>query len=252
MFSHEIEIMKIPEDVNSILNKDPSATLRIYSMFDDKEENVKYFINKSAIIVHSWSLGIYTKELNHLSPLLSKVPKINDIFLNGIPTRLLPLLEESFYKIIVSDPCHIWTLEEFSSLDSPLESLTKDDAPFIDKNWSYHSDDSLWYIKHCIENYPSSVIRDEKEKPAGWAFSYSKSPFHVNMGGLLVLPSFRRRGYGRKITNDLSSKIFQSGKKPLVHVHKTNTASQNLLSNMGFVKGEEVFFGKMQFEQSTE
>ncbi|MHA2166862.1 MAG: GNAT family N-acetyltransferase [Candidatus Hodarchaeales archaeon] len=241
--------MKVSKDVNSIINKDSSVTTRIYSMFDDKEENVRYFINKSAIIVHSWSLGIYTKELDHLSSLLSKVPKINNIFLNGIPTRLLPLLEESFYKIIVSDSCHIWTLQDSIDQQSYLENLSTLDSPFIYKNWSYHNDDSLWYIKHCIDNYPSSVIRDEKEKPARWAFSYSESPYHVNMGGLLVLPAFRGRRYGRKITIDLSSKIFQSGRKLLVHVHISNQASQNLLKNLGFVEGEEVFFGRIQFEE---
>ena len=243
--------MKIPEDVSSILDKNPPATMRIYSMFDDKQENVKYFLNKSAIIVHSWSVGIYAEELDHLSPLLSKVPQRNNIFLNGIPTKLLPILEEAFPKINVTDPCHIWTLEDPPEKISPLESLTKSDAPFIDKNWSYHSDDSRWYITHCIENYPSAVIRDEKKKPAGWGFSYSESPFHVNMGGLLVLPSFRRQGYARKITVDLSTKIFQSNKKPLVHVHKTNQASQNLLKDLGFVEGEEVFFGNIEFEESA-
>jgi predicted GNAT family acetyltransferase len=72
------------------------------------------------------------------------------------------------------------------------------------------------------------------------------------MGGLLVLPPFRHQGYARKITIDLSTKIFQSGKKPLVHVHVTNHASQNLLQSLGFIKGKKIFFGKIQFEESPE
>ena len=240
--------MKIPEDVKNILDRNPALTMRIYSMFDDKEENIQYFTNKSAIIVHSWGLGIYAEEIDDLLPLLPRVPETNNIFLNGIPIELLPFLEEVFPKIIVTDPCHIWTLEEPPMENSPLESLIKQDAPFINQNWSYRRDDSLWYISHRLENYPSSVIRDEKNKPAGWAFTYSKSPYHVNMGGLLVLPPFRRLGYARKITMDLSSKIFQLGKKPIVHVNITNIASQNLLESLGFARGEEVFFGKILFE----
>ena len=248
--------MTIPNDVISILNRDPALSMRIYPMFDvafsDKEHFLQYFVNKSAIIVHSWSLGMYAEDPDHLIPLLPKIPVTNNIFLNGIPTKLLPILEDSFHKIIVSDPCHIWTLEGPSSQQSPLEDLTKNDASFIDKKWTYHSDDSFLYISHCIKNQRSSVIRDEMGKPAGWAFSYSNSPYHVNMGGLLVLPPFRRQGYARKITLDLSSKIFQSGKKPLVHVHTTNYASQKLLQNLGFIKGEEIFFGRIQFKESTE
>lgn len=254
VFYHEIEIMKIPRDVITILNRDPALTMRIYPMFDefgDEKRSIQYFINESAIIVLSWGLGMYTEDPDHLFTLLTEIPITNNIFLNGIPTKLLPLLEDSFPKIIVSDPCHIWTLEDPPSSQSPLESLTKADAPFVDKNWTYHSDDSFSYISHCIETNLSSVIRDEG-KPAGWAFSYSRSPYHVNMGGLLVLPPFRRRGYGRMITIDLSSKIFQSGKKPLVHVHTTNHASQNLLKNIGLIKSEEVFFGLIYFGESSE
>ncbi|MHA1207409.1 MAG: GNAT family N-acetyltransferase [Candidatus Hodarchaeales archaeon] len=247
--------MKIPNDVISILNRDSALTMRIYPMFEaileESKHDIEYFINKSAIIVHSWSLGMYAEDPDHLSPLFAKIPRINNIFLNGIPTKLLPLLEDSFPKIIVSDPCHIWTLESPPSSQPPLESLNKADALFIDKNWTYHSDDSFSYISYCIENNLSSVIRDEERTPVGWAFSYSNSPYHVNMGGLLVLPPFRRQGYARKITIDLSTKIFQSGKKPLVHVHTTNYASHNLLKSIGFTKGEEVFFGRIQFEESS-
>jgi hypothetical protein len=162
--------MKIPEDVRSILDMDPALTMRIYSMFEG--ENTQYFVNTSAILVHSWSSGMYAKNIDDLLPLLKHIPKANNNFLNGISNEILPLLEKSFPKIIVSDPCHIWTLQDPPSHQSPLESLSNIDSPFIDKNWSYHSDDSLWHVNNCIENNPSSVIRDDEGKLAGWAFSY--------------------------------------------------------------------------------
>ena len=237
--------MKILKDVISILNRDPALTMRIYSMFDDKKRNIQYFINKSAIIVHSWSLGMYAEDPEDIIPLLQKIPSDKKLFLNGIPRNLLPIIQDQFSpdRLDISDECHLWTLEE--SPDEILcESLTHEDAPYVNKQWAYRSENSLGFIKWCLKTLPSSVIRDQN-KPAGWSFCYSRSPYHMNMGGLLVLPQFRRKGYGRRITIDLSTKVFQCDRKPLVHVHITNHASQKLLKGLNFIQGEEIVFGSI-------
>ena len=54
------------------------------------------------------------------------------------------------------------------------------------------------------------------------------------------------------ITIDFYLKFIKLEKKPVIHVHTTNHASQNLLKSIGFTKGEKVFFGRIQFEESSE
>ena len=106
----------------------------------------------------------------HIFPTFEQIdenkPLNYNIFLNGIPSNLLPILEDSFPKIVGTDPCNIWILEKKPRSSDDITSLEERDAPFSDKNWAYHSDDSLWYISHCIKSYPSSVIRDSEGNPA--------------------------------------------------------------------------------------
>ena len=75
--------MKIPNDVISILNRDSALTMRIYPMFEaileENKHDIEYFINKSPIIIHSWSLRRYAEDPDHLSPLFAIKRDINEI-----------------------------------------------------------------------------------------------------------------------------------------------------------------------------
>jgi ribosomal protein S18 acetylase RimI-like enzyme len=137
----------------------------------------------------------------------------------------------------------LWTLEE-SPNKILCDSLSEKDATYVNEHWNYRSERSIDYITWCLRTFPSSVIY-EQNKPVGWSFCYTQSPYHINMGGLIVLPEFRRKGYGQQITIDLSTKVFQCDRKPILHVNRTNHASQLLLKGLNFVQREEMVFGKI-------
>ncbi len=243
-----IAVQKIGKyKVLEIVNTNPILNMRFYSMIFDPDESTNiiplYFRYKTAIMIVSWGIGIFTRCLEDVIPLIPHIPKNRNYFLNGIEERILPLLQDTFNNIIVNDLCHPWTFEGTFIKNEFLESLTVNDTEFINSMWSYRDENSIQFIRKCIESLPSSVIR-ENQKPIAWSFSYDQSPFHINMGNLFVQPEYRRKGLGRRITIDLVNKVNKINRKPLVHVNINNKASIKLLTQLNFIKHpEKIIFG---------
>ncbi|MHA2174897.1 MAG: GNAT family N-acetyltransferase [Candidatus Hodarchaeales archaeon] len=231
--------------VEHFIAKNPDIGMRLFSLLE--EQSVAIYSNLSALLVHSWGIGIYAENPEDIVPLLSKIPSDKRLFLNGISKTLLPILQRELTpeRIEIIDETNLWTLEEPITDYKPLDSLNLADVEIVNENWAYKSETSISHIEHFIKKYPSSVVRDSSDNPIGWSFCYSSSPHYINMGGLIVIPSHRRRGYGRLITLDLSSKVFLLGKKPLVHVHIANNKSHSLLRQVGFQRGAEIIFGRI-------
>jgi len=242
------EVQKISKrQILKIIDTNPVLNMRFYSMIFDPDEsttlNPLYFKYNTAIMVLSWGIGIFTRHLEDVIPLIQLIPKNRNFFLNGIEERILPLLQETFDNLIINDICHPWTFEGSFIIQETLESLTADDAEFINSIWPYRDENSIQFIERCVELLPSSVIRDN-QTPIAWSFSYSQSPYHINMGNLYVQPEHRRKGFGRRITIDLVNKVNKEDKKPLVHVHIDNEASIRLLKQLNFLKHpEKIIFG---------
>jgi hypothetical protein len=231
--------------VEHFIAKNPDIGMRLFSLLE--EQSLAIYTNNSALLVHSWGIGIYAENPEDVVPLLSNIPSNKRLFLNGISKSLLPILQRELTpeRIEIIDETNLWTLEAPITDCKPLDSLNLTDAEIVNDSWAYKSKTSISHIKHYIKEYPSSVIRDSSDNPVGWSFCYSSSPHYINMGGLIVLPSHRRRGYGSLITLDLSSKVFLLGKKPLVHVHISNNKSHSLLRQVGFQRGAEIIFGRI-------
>lgn len=233
--------------ITRILETNPRANMRFYSMLNEEKDTYQIFLNKSAAIIISWSIGLCAQDEQDLIPLLKYIPTNKRMFLNGIEKRFLAILEGYGFDIEIKDDTCAWMLDTQPREPKKLDSLTLDDTQFIDKNWSYQSRKSINYIWRCIESLPSSVIRNKiNDQSIAWAFSYAKSPHFINMGGMFVLPEYRRKGYASQVTIDLSNKIFHQKRKPLAHVHTENIASNELLKKIGFTKHEQIIFGHIK------
>ena len=237
--------------VRAILDRSPRSNLRMYELVDTLEEGeVHCYVNKSAILLVSWSTMLWAQREEDLIPLVKFIPKDQqETELFCVENRFIPLLEKHVAPVTVSVECHIWTLDRLSEEAPRLDSLTAKDASFVNDHWDYKSDRSLEFIQHCIESMPTSCIRNEEGQPVAIAFCYAQSPQYMNIGGFKVLPEYRKRGLGKKIHLDMCRKVLKQNRKPLVHIRVDNTISQHICRSTNFKRHERVFWGKLDFQE---
>jgi len=150
--------------------------------------------------------------------------------------------------VTVSADCHIWTLDRLLEEAPSLDSLTVEDAPFVNDHWDYKWEQSLEFIQHCIELMPTSCIRNEDGQPVAMAFCYGQSPYHVNMGGFKVLPEHRKQGLGKKVHLDMCRKVLAINRK-LSFTSKSTTQFPSIFAKAQFQMHERVFWGKLNFHK---
>ena len=237
--------------IRAILDRAPRSTLRMYELVDMLEEEwVHCYVNNSAVLFVAWAVMLWAERGEDLIPLLKFIPTNQpetEIFC--VENKFIPLLEKLVAPVTISADCHIWTLDRLLEEASTLDSLTLEDAPFVNDHWDYKYDRSLEFIRHCIETMPTSCIRNEKGQPVAMAFCYGQSPYHINMGGFKVLPEHRKQGLGKKVHLDMCNKVLSRNRKPLVHIRIDNTVSQHICQSTSFRRNERVFWGKFGFQK---
>lgn len=112
-----------------------------------------------------------------------------------------------------------------------LSSLKAEDAQYIYKNSDYKDYLSKEYIQERIKNGISAGIYDSGRLIA-WCITQDDGA----VGFLHVMPEYRLRGYGRKVTINVINKVRQYGKIPFVHIESTNVKSMKLALSLGFIK----------------
>ncbi len=237
--------------IRSILNRLPRSNVRMYELLDMQDEEwIRCYVNNSAVLAVAWAVMFWAEKEEDILPLFKYIPRDQrEVELFCVENRFISILDAYVAPVVVSADCHIWTLDELSEEAPVLGSLTLDDAPFVNDLWDYKSEQSIEFIRHCIASMPTSCIRNEKEQPIAMAFCYGQSPFHINMGGLKVLPEYRRQGLGKKIHLDICRKILAQNRKPLAHIRVDNRVSQHLCQSTGFRRNERVFWGKLDFQK---
>jgi hypothetical protein len=211
---------------------------------------VHCYVNNSAVLFVAWSIMLLAEKEEDLVPLLKFIPADQpetDLFC--IESKFIPLLEKHVAPVVVSDDCYTWTLDKLSEEAPVLDSLAMEDAPFVNDHWDFKWEQSLEYIRHCIESMPSSCIRNGEGQPVAMAFCYGQSPYYINMGGFKVLPECRKQGLGKKVHLDMCSKVLAQNRRPLVHIKTDNTVSERICQSTGSKRNERVFWGKCDFRK---
>ncbi len=234
-----------------ILDCAPESNVRMYELADMLNQDfVHCYLNETAVLFVSWATMLWADKEEDLIPLFKYIPTYEpgrELFC--IENRFRPLLEKHVAPVTVQDECDIWTLNELQEVAPTLESLTLDDASFVDNHWEFRFDRSLEFIQNCIQTMPTSCIRDQNGQPIAMAFCYGQSPYHINMGGFKVLSEHRKQGLGKKVHLDMCHKVLARNRKPLVHIRTDNVVSQHISQSSGFKRGERVFWGKLSSRQ---
>jgi hypothetical protein len=218
----------------------------MYELCDMLDENwVHCYVNGSAVLfVARAVVMLWAKIKEDLVPLLNRIPAgQQEVELFCIENRFISLLEKHLAPITISAECHTWSMDSLVGETPTLDSLTVEDTQFVNDHWDYKSEDSQQFIRHCIESFPTSCIRNQQKQPVAMAFCYGQSPRYINMGGFKVLPEHRNQGLGKKIHLDMCRKVLARGRKPLVHIKIDNMTSQHICKSTGFRRHERVFWG---------
>jgi GNAT superfamily N-acetyltransferase len=225
--------------------------MRMYELLDSLNENwVRCYVNNTAVLFVTWAVMLWAERKGDLISLLKHIPTDQpEAELFCVENRFIPLLEKHVAPVAVAHDCHTWTLNKLPEEPPALDSLTREDALFVNSHWDYRHDESLEFIQHCIETMPTSCIRGQDRQPVAWAFCYGQSLSYINMGGFQVLPESRRKGLGMKVHLDLCQKVLARSRKPLVHIKVDNAISQHICEKTGFKRGERVFWGKLRFQK---
>ncbi len=129
-----------------------------------------------------------------------------------------------------------------------LERLRWKDAPIVAKLWSLH-DNPLPHIRECIRKYPSACIHVDGEL-AAWAGNHFVTDRAAELGFAHTKRKYRRRGFGRRLTVDLTHKLYEMGLTPYCYVFKTNEASYNMCKQVGFEElGDVAWFGAKRLKK---
>jgi hypothetical protein len=237
--------------IRTILDRSPRSTLRMYELLDMLSEDwIHCYVNGSAVLFNAWAVMLWAEKQEDLIPLLKFIPTNQpETELFCVENKFIPLLEKHIAPVTISADCHIWTLDKLLEKAPTLDSLTLEDAPFVNDHWDYKFDESLEFITRCIETMPTSCIRNHQGQPIAMAFCYGQSPYHINMGGFKVLPEHRKQGLGKKIHLDICNKVLNRNRKPLVHIRTDNTVSQHICQSTNFKRYEQVFWGKFNFNK---
>lgn len=123
----------------------------------------------------------------------------------------------------------------------PVVELVPDDAAFIFANYGYAAYTTEAFIAERIKKGPSFGIREDGRLVA-WIMTQDDGA----MGLLTVLPSYRRHGYGDRITSALIRQLRASGKLPFVLIEEQNHKSMSLALKAGFVPDRRIHWFELE------
>lgn len=136
-------------------------------------------------------------------------------------------------KVKVHNQCdqlYLPVTVEIQDDEEGIIPLTADMAPYIHENYEYKHIMSVDYIRERILKGHAFGVMDNGIL-AGWAMTHEEG----TMGILTVLPSFRRKGYAKKVTAALVKSLRAQGNPCIVHIVKGNTPSLTLSYKNGMV-----------------
>eukprot|EP01134_Creolimax_fragrantissima_P008495 CFRG8495T1 len=124
-------------------------------------------------------------------------------------------------------------------------NLAECEVSFIDKNWPYHSENSIDYMKLISTNNPYLLVRNKCDNSlAAWVVLHDD----WSVGHLFVLPQYRRCGLGRLLVSQFLGDVKDWGKNididvPLfAYIESANLTSQSCFSSLGFQKRQDVYW----------
>ncbi len=209
-----------------------------YDLFVDDSDNPRgYLLQK-----REWNI-FYAEDYQAEEVLLSE--------LLTEPRRFAGILKQCYdavasrAEIDWQEICYLYYLNpdnyRYQPPEHQVDYLTLEDAEEVDSHYTYSSQnpDSLKYIKMCISNFPTAVVRDEQGNPLSWSLVRDDG----SLGIAYTKKEHRRQGLAISVNRELIKRAIEFGLKPYVHIVTDNLPSQGLAEDLGFQRyGRVVWF----------
>ena len=236
------------DDVKNFLIRDKIVNLNILNFLESNKTAVVLTYGddiENGVIAANEEMGLFFLA-THNADFLRQFWDLfgdADMFFSGVP--------QSIADIFLADktpewtsPCKVYALlGDFAPIaaDYPHEVLRPDDAPEVDRYYTYRWEESEAEIRRCIEKFDSACIRIDGEL-AAWCLIHEGDG---SMGPLYTKEQYRRRGLAEIVTSRLVEKLIAKGLQPYVHIVESNDASVALAEKYsGFVYTHDcVWFG---------
>ena len=234
---------KINKKLQALLEEDKLATLNIKGVIQNNNPDV--FTNKehNAIwIKNGYFHYVYGKSQSFISEVLNELTDYAAIGFSGTDKEVRDYL---YHNEIIhwENPCKLLIHENptFTKKDliQEIDSLTLDDAEFVNDNYEYKNDHSLDKMKDAIINRPTSCVRINSD-----IVSYALLHEDNSIGYMFTVKEHRKKGYAYEVTKDITLKTIETGRLPYIHIASWNDKSLQLATKAGYkIVGEVFWFG---------
>jgi len=243
------EPVKDIRTVKPLLAQDPVANGIMIQVLYFERLKYKVWRDGGSVLAKKGTHVLFAGDWSSKAVPLELLPKA-PFMSSAAPKEVFEQMKK-MYVMSWKSPC--WTLVA-PRPDRPtggwegLGPLRWKDGPMVAKLWRLH-DNPLPHIRECIKKYPSACIRVEGEL-AAWGGNHFVTDMAAELGFAHTRRKYRRRGFGRRITLDLTHKLYEMGLVPYCYVFKTNDASYRMCKGAGFEEREDVaWFGTKRLKK---
>ncbi|KAI8073075.1 hypothetical protein BC940DRAFT_329816 [Gongronella butleri] len=184
---------------------------------------------------------LYEKSVQALEPIMKQLMQENngEIFMHGVNTLWHPLFS-CLFDVDFYGPC-LTFVRDVNDLDAPIDTkYTVTSLEDEDVDEVVQRNKILYDREYVLDCCKLSVALRDNDKPIAWAFTHRD----VAIGGLHVIPEYRRQGLASVVTTHLMKRHADFfAKTDPAHPHyiasiveSTNPASQALFDHLGFAR----------------
>lgn len=224
-----------------ILKSGEPSTLNVKGVMENDNPDVYTNNLQTGVLVKDGYFHfVYSEDESFLNDVKEELKNVGYYGISGANKVVKDYLYKTEF-IHWENPCKFLTLEHphFTKDDliESIDSLTMDDAEFVNDHYQYKHEGSLKKIQEAIEHRPTSCVRIE-----GVPVSYALLHEDNSIGYMYTLDEHRKKGYAFEVTKDIVLKTIASGRTPYVHIAHWNHKSIGLALKAGFKEVCDVYW----------
>lgn len=227
---------KYNDNLKRLLEEDRIYNLNIIGIIENSKDRKIYVDDEnkpSGVLVNDGYFNyMYTNNDSFLDTVIKEIfQRKGEYGFSAVKPDIAKKIKEK-YEVKWHNPCVLYYHDQDIDIDcikTDVRRLEPEDAKEVDKYYTYRDENSIYDIKHSIENRETSCIYKDGEL-ASWLLIHDDN----SLGPMYTKKEYRKEGYAVDVTLDLVNKIRNLGKIPFLHIVEDNVASHRLAKKCGF------------------
>ncbi|XP_017051486.1 uncharacterized protein LOC108095074 [Drosophila ficusphila] len=151
-------------------------------------------------------------------------------------TKKLKIVVDSVTDFLILDKEDAKKFQVEPPVGFSLRSLHVENAPFVDSQWEWTDQGTLYFNeRHISCNTSVGLFKDEDNELVAWCIRAQDGLLSV----LQVKPSYKRRGLGALVVKEFSKREALQERDTITEVARENIASLALFKKLGFKINDE-------------